>query len=333
MKPSKIQPQNPTNIKVVGVGGSGGNAVSHMVRSGVAGVEFIAFNTDAQDLAATQARQKLRLSKHNVRGLGAGMDPDVGRTAAEESREEIRRVLKGADMVFVTCGLGGGTGSGAAPIVGEIARDLGALTIGVITLPFSFEGAQRARIANEALQILRSASDAVIAIPNDRLIDLADQKTSLVEAFAMADEILRRAVQGISDLITKPGLINLDFADVRAIMKDAGTALIGIGRAKGEDRAASATRAAMQSLILGTSIEGARGLLFNISGGADLTMNEVHEAAKLITGLLHQDAKVIFGTSFDEALGEEIAITIIASGLKESATIDTEAGSHNASTF
>lgn len=302
-------------IKVVGVGGSGGKAISRMMQSKIHGVEFVAINCDAQDLHHSNAPAKVHIGRNLTKGLGAGMNPEVGRQAAEENKDDIQTILKGADMVFVTCGLGGGTGSGASPIVAELARGVGALTIGIVTKPFAFEGAQRARIADESWRELRDRVDALITVPNDRLLALVDRKTPVLEAFSIVDDVLRHGVQGISDLITYPGLINVDFADIKAIMKDAGSALMGIGRAQGDDRATMAAREAISSPLLEISIEGAKGVLFNISGGEDLTMAEINEAARIITQSIDSDAKVIFGTTVDDKLRKgEIKITVIATG-------------------
>jgi len=287
-------------IKVVGVGGGGNNAVSRMLASRIYGVEFLAINTDAQDLHHTTAREKLHIGKNVTRGLGAGMDPELGRQSAEESRQDIEEALKGVDLIFITGGLGGGTGSGAAPVIAGIARDAGALTVGVITKPFSFEGAQRSQIAEDAWLKLRDEVDAIITIPNDRLLHLIDRRTPILDAFGVVDDILRQAVQGISNLITTPGLINLDFADVKAIMEGAGLALMGIGRASGDDRAVNAARSAINSPLLDLSIAGASRVLFSVSGGPDLTMAEVHDAAKIITESIAPNAKVIFGASHDD---------------------------------
>ena len=307
-------------IKVVGVGGGGGKAVTRMVDHKINGVDFITINTDAQDLHFTKSRQKIHIGKNLTKGLGAGMNPELGKQAAEENRDEIHEALKGADMVFVTCGLGGGTGSGASPIVAEVARDAGALTIGVVTKPFAFEGAQRARIADEAWHNLKDRVDALITIHNDRLLNVITKDTSLLSAFTICDDVLRQAVQGISDLIITPGVINVDFADVRAIMADTGSALMGVGFGSGEERAASAAKSAVSSPLLDISIDGARGVLFNVSGGSDLTMFEINEAAKVITESIDKDAKVIFGAVHDEKLKKgEIKITVIATGFNSAA--------------
>ncbi len=305
-------------IKVIGVGGSGGNAVNHMVASKVKGVEFISINTDAQDLHHSLAKRKIHIGKNLTRGLGTGMNAEVGRRAAEETKEEIQEVVKGADMVFIACGLGGGTGSGASPVVAKTARELGALTVAVITKPFSFEGAQRGQVADHALEELRREVDAIIIIPNDRLLAIVEKETTLKNAFSLCDEVLKNAVEGISDLITTPGIINVDFADIRAIMKSAGSALMGIGTATGEKRAEDAARSAINSPLLDISITGAKGVLFAIAGGDDMTMHEIQEAAKHITESIDPNAKVIFGAIRDEKLKKgEIKVTVIASGFPE----------------
>ena len=302
-------------IKVVGVGGGGGNAISRMIDANLKGVEFVTINTDAQALHHSRAAEKVHIGKNLTKGLGAGMNPEVGRQAAEESREEIQQVLKGADMVFVTCGLGGGTGTGAAPIVAEAARELGALTVGVVTRPFSFEGAKRGSIAKEGLDVLKERVDTIITIPNDRLLSIIDRKTSLVNAFKIVDDVLRQGVQGISDLITKPGVVNVDFADVKAVMSNSGSALMGIGIASGENRAAEAAKAAANSPLLELSIDGAKGVLFNVSGSSDVTMLEINEAANIITETIDPDARVIFGAVLDDQIGKgEIQITVVATG-------------------
>lgn len=314
-------------IKVVGVGGSGGKAVTRMIDHKINGVDFVTVNTDAQDLHFTKARTKIHIGKNLSKGLGAGMNPEVGRQAAEENRDEIHEALKGADMVFLTCGLGGGTGTGAAPIIAEVARDAGALTIGVVTKPFSFEGVHRSKIAEEGWQQLKERVDALITIHNDRLLGVITKETPLLQAFAICDDVLRQAVRGISDLIVTPGIINVDFADVRAIMKDAGSALMGVGIASGEDRSVEAARAAINSPLLDVSINGARGVLFNVSGGQDLTMWEINEAAKVITESIDRDAKVIFGAVHDDTLKKgEVKITVIATGFMTQAACN--AGSY-----
>ena len=305
-------------IKVVGVGGSGNSAINRMIQSKIKGIEFIAMNTDVQALNHCLASQKLHIGKSISRGLGAGMDPEVGQKAAEESINEIRESLKGADMVFVTCGLGGGTGSGAAPVIAEIARDLGALTVAVVTKPFVFEGMQRRDIADRSHGNLSEKVDTIITIPNDRLLQIIDKKTSLTDAFMTCDDILRQGVQGISEIITIPGLINVDFADVKAIMQNAGSALMGIGKASGDNRAVDAAKQAISSPLLEISAEGARGILFTITGGANLGMYEVSEAAKEITASADPNAKIIFGAVIDESLKDDVRVTVIATGFESS---------------
>jgi len=326
---AEIKPDIETfaKIKVVGVGGSGGNGVARMVDAKIKGVEFVAINTDAQALHNSKAQEKIHIGKNLTKGLGAGMNPEIGRQAAEENRDEIQEVLKGADMVFVTCGLGGGTGSGAAPIVAETAKELGALTVAVVTKPFAFEGSQRRAIAEEALENLRDRVDTLITIPNDKLLSIIDRKTTLVNAFRIVDDVLRQGVQGISDLITKPGIVNVDFADVRAIMEDSGSALMGIGIATGdENRAVEAAKAAINSPLLELSIDGAKGVLFNISGSSDLTMLEINEAANVITENIDPNAKVIFGAVMDETIRKgEVQVTVVATGF-DSARPNKEAG-------
>jgi len=301
-------------IKVVGVGGGGTNAVNRMVDSGLSGCEFIAVNTDAQALMMTDADVKIQIGAQATRGLGAGADPEIGFAAAQESRDELKEALKGADMVFVTAGEGGGTGTGGAPIVAELGQELGALTVGVVTRPFAFEGRKRADQAERGIDQLRDRVDTLIVIENDRLLQVVERQTSVVEAFRMADDILRQGVQGITDLITEPGLVNLDFADVRTIMRDAGSALMGIGRASGENRAAEAARTAVSSPLLEASIEGATGILLNITGGSDIGLFEVNEAAEVVTGAADQNANVIFGAVIDDSLREEVQVTVIATG-------------------
>jgi cell division protein FtsZ len=302
-------------IKVVGVGGGGTNAVSRMVESGLSGVEFIAVNTDAQALLMCDADVKIHIGSHATRGLGAGADPAVGEAAAAESRDELKEALKGADMVFVTAGEGGGTGTGGAPIVAQLAKEeLGALTVGVVTRPFSFEGRRRAEQAQRGIGNLSDHVDTLIVIENDRLLQVVEKRTSIVEAFRMADDILRQGVQGITDLITVPGLVNLDFADVRTIMRDAGSALMGIGIASGENRAAEAARTAVSSPLLEASIEGATGILLNVTGGPDIGLFEVNEAAEVVTGAADQNANVIFGAVLDDTITDEVRVTVIATG-------------------
>lgn len=303
-------------IKVVGVGGGGSNAVNRMISAGLRGVEFIAINTDAQALALSNADRKIHIGGKLTRGLGAGGDPEIGRQAAEETREELTEALEGSDMVFVTAGMGGGTGTGGAPIVAQIARELGALTIGVVTRPFSFEGRRRAAAAEEGIRTLRQRVNTLITIPNDRLLQVVDKSATVVEAFRIADDVLRQGVQGIADLITVPGLINLDFADVRTIMAEAGSALIGIGVASGEGRATAAAHAAIASPLLETSMEGARGVLINVTGGLDLGLLEVNEAAQVIQKAADPDANIIFGAVIDDRLDGEVRITVIATGFE-----------------
>lgn len=302
-------------IKVVGVGGSGNNVLSRMIDSNIKGVEYVAINTDAQALHHSRASEKVHIGKNLTKGLGAGMNPEIGRQAAEENRDEIQEVIKGSDMVFVACGLGGGTGTGAAPIVAETAKELGALTIGVVTKPFSFEGAQRRAIAAEGLENLKDRVDALITIPNDKLLSIIDKKTTLINSFRIVDDILRQGVQGISDLITKPGIVNVDFADVRAILEDSGSALMGIGIASGDNRAVEAAKAAINSPLLELSIDGAKGVLFNVSGSSDLGMLEINEAANIITESIDPNAKVIFGAVVDDQIRKgELQITVVATG-------------------
>ena len=301
-------------IKVVGVGGGGSNAVSRMVEAGVAGVEFIAVNTDAQALLMADADVKIHVGSQATRGLGAGADPRLGLAAAQESRDELKEVLKGADMVFVTAGEGGGTGTGAAPVVAEIGRELGALTVGVVTRPFGFEGKLRADQAENGIQSLRESVDTLIVIENDRLLQVVERSTPVTDAFRMVDDILRQGVQGITDLITVPGLINLDFADVRTIMRDAGSALMGIGVAHGENRAVEAARMAISSPLLETTLDGATGILINVTGGPELGLAEVDEAAQVVTGAADANANVIFGAVIDEAMGDDVRVTAIATG-------------------
>ncbi|MGV9710193.1 cell division protein FtsZ [Gordonia sp. NPDC003424] len=301
-------------IKVVGIGGGGVNAVNRMIEQGLKGVEFIAINTDAQALLMSDADVKLDVGRDSTRGLGAGADPEVGRRAAEDARDEIEELLKGADMVFVTAGEGGGTGTGGAPVVASIARKLGALTVGVVTRPFSFEGKRRGNQAEQGITALRESCDTLIVIPNDRLLQLGDAQVSLMDAFRSADEVLLNGVQGITDLITTPGLINVDFADVKGVMSDAGSALMGIGSSRGEDRAKKAAESAINSPLLEASMEGARGVLISIAGGSDLGLFEIHNAATQVQEAAHEDANIIFGTVIDDNLGDEVRVTVIAAG-------------------
>jgi cell division protein FtsZ len=301
-------------IKVVGVGGGGCNAVERMIQEGLNGVEFIAVNTDAQALMQSSASVRVRIGDKLTRGLGAGSDPDNGRKAAEESAEDLYAVLKGSDMVFVTAGIGGGTGTGAAPIVAQIAREIGALTIGVVTRPFTFEGARRMQTAEAGIAKLKEQVDTLIVIPNDRLLQIVDKRASLNDAFSVADDVLRQGIQGISELITIPGLINLDFADVRTIMSEGGAALMAVGRASGEDRARVAAEQAITSSLLDITIDGARGILFNVTGGNDLSLFEVNTAAAIIKETAHPDVNLIFGAVIDPSMGEDIRVTVIATG-------------------
>ncbi len=311
---SQAQPESFARIKVIGVGGGGCNAVNRMIDYGMQGVEFIAVNTDGQALLLSQAPTRVRVGEKVTRGLGAGGNPEMGRKAAEESAEELYEVLKGSDMVFVTAGLGGGTGTGAAPIVAQIAKEVGALTIGVVTRPFTFEGMRRQQSAESGISKLKEQADTLIVIPNDRLLQIVDKRASLQEAFQVADDVLRQGIQGISELITVPGLINLDFADVRAIMSEGGAALMAVGRASGEDRARVAAEMAISSQLLDITIDGARGILFNVTGGSALTLFEVNTAAAIIKETAHPDVNLIFGAVIDPNLGDEIHVTVIATG-------------------
>ena len=306
--------ENPAQIKVLGIGGGGSNAVNRMIEQGIRGVEFISINTDAQALMLANAPQRLRIGDKLTKGLGAGGDPEIGEKAAEESAEEIKALLKGTDMVFVTCGMGGGTGTGAAPVVAKLAKESGALTIGVVTKPFTFEGARRRRVAEEGIKRLKESVDTLIVIPNDRLLQVVDKKASIQQAFRVADDVLRQGIQGISELITIPGLINLDFADVRAVMAEGGSALMAIGQASGDNRAQQAAEQAIHSALLDVSIEGAQGILFNVTGGADLALYEVNEAAEIIQRTADPDANIIFGAVIDPNMKDGIRITVIATG-------------------
>lgn len=308
---------NSATIRVVGVGGGGSNAVNRMIRLGVSGVDFIAVNTDAQALLSAEAGTRVQIGEKLTRGLGAGGNPVQGLKAAEESAEELREVLKGSDMVFVTAGMGGGTGTGAAPVVARVAHSLGALTIGVVTRPFTFEGSPRMKNADSGIEQLREEVDTLIVIPNDKLLELADRRVSLTESFTMADDVLRQGIQGITELITVPGLINLDFADVRAIMAEGGSALMGVGIAAGDNRAHTAAQKAINSRLLDVTIDGARGVLFNITGGPDLSLFEVNEAASLIRSAIHPDANLIFGAVIDESMRDKIRVTVIATGFDQ----------------
>lgn len=315
------QSESFARIKVIGVGGGGCNAVNRMIQEGLKGIEFITVNTDAQALAVSKAQTRVRIGDKSTRGLGAGGNPEVGRKAAEESAEELYEVLKGSDMVFVTAGLGGGTGTGAAPIVAQIAKEVGALTIGVVTRPFTFEGAHRSQSAEGGIAKLKEHADTLIVIPNDRLLQIVDKRASLAEAFRTADDVLHQGIQGISELITIPGLINLDFADVRTIMSEGGAALMAVGRASGEDRARVAAEMAISSQLLDITIDGARGILFNVTGGNSLTLFEVNQAAAIIKETAHPDVNLIFGAVINPDMGEELRITVIATGFDRSTGI------------
>ncbi len=307
-------------IKVIGCGGAGGNAVNKMIVNEIPGVEFIAINTDAQALGASKSQTTINIGKSTTKGLGAGANPDIGRQAAEESSEEIRKALEGSDLVFITAGMGGGTGTGAAPVVAEIAKELGCLTVAVVTKPFSFEGQKRRRLGQEGLEQLKEKVDTLITIPNDKLLGLIDKKMPLTEAFSIVDEVLRQGIQGISDLITVHGEINVDFADVKSVMKDSGSALMGIGFGTGENRAAEAAKAAIESPLLERSIKGAKGLLLNITGGTDLSMFEINEAAELITDRVDADANIIFGAVINDSYTGEVKCTVIATGFEDDAS-------------
>jgi cell division protein FtsZ len=319
MDAKKSQAEAFARIKVIGVGGGGTNAVNRMIEEGIQGVEFIAVNTDAQALLLSKAQTRVRIGDKLTRGLGAGGNPEIGRKSAEESVEDLYNVLKGSDMVFITAGLGGGTGTGAAPIVAQVARDVGALTIGVVTRPFSFEGGTRMSSAEEGMAKLKEHADTLIVIPNDRLLQIVDKRTSLSDSFRLADEVLRQGIQGISELITVPGLINLDFADVRTIMSEGGAALMAVGKASGEDRARVAAELAISSNLLDITIDGARGVLFNVTGGPDLKLYEVNQAAAIIRETSHPDVNLIFGAVIDPDMGDEIRITVIATGFERTA--------------
>ena len=309
---------NFASIKVVGIGGGGGNAVNRMIEEGLGGVEFIAINTDSQALLLSKAKTRVRIGDKLTRGLGAGGNPEIGRKAAEESADELYEVLRGADMIFITGGMGGGTGTGGAPVVAQVAKELGALTIGVVTRPFTFEGSRRIQAAEAGIEALKSQVDTLIVIPNDRLLQIVDKRASLQDAFGMADDVLRQGIQGISELITVPGLINLDFADVRTIMSEGGAALMAVGRASGEDRARMAAEEAISSSLLDVTIDGARGILFNVTGGPNMSLFEVNEAAAIIKETSHPDVNLIFGAVIDENMGDDIRITVIATGFEQS---------------
>jgi cell division protein FtsZ len=310
------QPESFARIKVVGIGGGGCNAVNRMIDEGLSGIEFIAVNTDAQALQFSKAKVRVRIGDKSTRGLGAGGDPRIGRVAAEESAEELYEVLKGSDMVFVTAGLGGGTGTGASPVVAQVAKEIGALTIGVVTRPFTFEGTHRAKAAEQGATALKEHADTLIIIPNDRLLQIVDKRSSLNDAFKVADDVLRQGIQGISELITVPGLINLDFADVRTIMSEGGAALMAVGQASGEDRATKAAEIAISNQLLDVTIDGARGILFNVTGGESLKLFEVNQAAAIIKETAHPDVNLIFGAVIDENMGENLRITVIATGFE-----------------
>ncbi|HHW92582.1 MAG TPA: cell division protein FtsZ [Firmicutes bacterium] len=312
-----MEMENFAQIKVVGVGGGGNNAINRMIAANLKGVDFVSVNTDAQALLLSEATQKIQIGEKLTKGLGAGANPEIGKKAAEESREALQQALRGADMVFITAGMGGGTGTGACPIVAELAKELGALTVGVVTKPFTFEGRRRQVQAEKGIAELKEKVDTLIIIPNDRLLTVVEKRTSIIEAFRIADDVLRQGVQGISDLIAVPGLINLDFADVKTIMHDTGSALMGIGRANGENRAAEAARMAISSPLLETSIDGAKGVLLNITGGASLGLFEVNEAAEIIAEAADPDANIIFGAVIDESLEEEVKVTVIATGFEQ----------------
>lgn len=307
--------QSGIKIKVVGVGGSGSNTIARMGKSKIKGVEFVAINTDAQDLAKVKAHYKVRIGKITTQGLGSGMNPEVGRKAAEEQREEITKVVAGSDIVFVACGLGGGTGSGASPVVAEIAKNSGALVVGIVTMPFSFEGLSRKKIAEKSYLLLNKKVDALIAVHNDKLLEILDEETSISSAFWMCDDILRQAVQGISDLIILPGIINVDFSNIKNLLKDSGSALFGIGKAKGEGRAQKAAMNAINSPLLSVSVKGAKGILFNVSGGKDISLSEIDEISKVFTEHISPEAKVVFGAVQDEKLAKgELKVTVVATG-------------------
>ena len=310
--------ENNAQIKVVGVGGGGGNAVNRMINEGLGGVEFISVNTDNQALMLSKSKTRVRIGDKLTRGLGAGGNPEIGRKAAEESQDDLYEVLRGADMVFIACGMGGGTGTGGSPIIAQISKELGALTIGVVTRPFTFEGSRRSQVAEAGIEALKSQVDTLIVIPNDRLAQIADKRATLQQAFSLADDVLRQGIQGISELITVPALINLDFADVRTIMSEGGAALMAVGRSTGDDRARQAAEAAISSSLLDVTIDGARGILFNITGGPDMTLFEINEAAAIIKESAHPDVNLIFGAQIDESMGDEVRITVIATGFEQS---------------
>ncbi|MEO8608325.1 MAG: cell division protein FtsZ [Chloroflexota bacterium] len=318
MMDGTIPGENFAQIKVIGVGGGGGNAVNRMINEGLGGVEFISVNTDNQALMLSKAKTRVRIGDKLTRGLGAGGNPEIGRKAAEESADDLYEVVRGADMVFIACGMGGGTGTGASSVIAQIAKELGALTIGVVTRPFSFEGPRRQASAEAGIEALKSQVDTLIVIPNDRLLQIADKRASLQQAFSLADDVLRQGIQGISELITVPALINLDFADVRTIMSEGGAALMAVGKADGDDRARRAAEQAISSGLLDVTIDGARGILFNITGGTNLSLFEVNEAAAIIRESAHPDVNIIFGAQIDENMGDEVRVTVIATGFEQS---------------
>ncbi len=315
------QMESFARIMVAGVGGGGSNAVNRMIEEGLIGIEFVAINTDAQALLLSNSPTRVRIGDKLTRGLGAGGDPEIGKKAAEESAEELYEVIKGTDMVFIAAGIGGGTGTGAAPILAQIAKEVGSLTIGVVTRPFTFEGAKRRKTAEDGIEKLKEHVDTLIVIPNDRLLQIADKRASLHEAFKLADDVLRQGIQGISELITVPGLINLDFADVRAIMAEGGAALMAVGRASGEDRARAAAEQAISSNLLDITIDGARGILFNVTGGSDLSLYEVNQAAAIIKETAHPEVNLIFGAVIDPNMGDELRVTVIATGFARSSGV------------
>ena len=320
MSPDLGSGENLAQIKVVGVGGGGSNAVNRMINEGLGGVEFVAVNTDNQALMLSQANTRVRIGDKLTKGLGAGGNPEIGRKAAEERQDELYEVIRGADMVFIACGMGGGTGTGASPIIAQISKEMGALTIGVVTRPFTFEGARRGKVAEDGITALKAQVDTLIAIPNDRLAQIADKRATLQQAFSLADDVLRQGIQGISELITVPALINLDFADVRTIMSEGGAALMAVGSSLGDDRARSAAENAISSSLLDVTIDGARGILFNITGGSDMTLFEINEAAAIIKESAHPDVNMIFGAQVDESMGDEVRITVIATGFDQTRT-------------
>jgi cell division protein FtsZ len=318
------RPSTFVDIKVIGVGGGGGNAVNRMIEEKISGVRYISANTDAQVLALSNAEQKIQIGSRITMGLGSGSNPDIGKRAAEEDKDKISKALEGSDMVFITAGMGGGTGTGGSPIIAQVSKELGALTVGVVTKPFTFEGIKRQRQAEEGIQLLKEYVDTLIVIPNDRLLQIIAENTPVLEAFKVADELLLHGIQGISEIVVEPGLINVDFADVKMIMEDAGTAIMGIGRANGENRAVEAAHNAVNSSLLGTKITDARGILFNISGGKNMTLFEVNQAAEIVQEAANGDANIIFGSVINEALGEDLRITVIATGFDESSSTTKE---------